>query len=197
MGFWAYGKVMEALTDAKIIEAVDPEYTDIGQYHIQRYSDWFLGSSGKRTGRFFAGVDDFSIITPKFPTGDMSVEIPSISIHKQGDFEEIAYDKSFMKQDYFSANPYGAYGHADRDLIHYRNAAAPIALKVLSIGDSFTNVPCTFFPLVFSCCDEVDMRAYPKGEFEGYYEKFDPDLVIVMINARAVEGDALTYSFFP
>lgn len=166
-GFYAYKKILDYFIKKKIIEADNSKYTDIKEYNVETYKNWYLGSLGKRTGRYFTGVDDFSIITPKFETS-MSAEIPSLSINKQGSFAEIGFDMSANKLDYFSANPYGVYGNKDRDFIRYRNASAPVNLKVLSWGDSFTNSSLTFLPLIFKKCDELDMRHY-KGNFEEYY----------------------------
>lgn len=194
-GFWAYTKIIDHLKGAGIVGEIDPMYTDIGSYNVEVYKDWFLGSSGKRTGIYFAGVDDFAIITPKFGGDDMTVEIPSWSVYRKGFFVDIAYNMGANRLDYFSGNPYMAYGHSDSDFMRYRNASAPIDLRIMSIGDSCTNIPCTFLPLVFSTCDELDMRHYQKN-FEEYYAEYDPDVVIVLIGASSVNQPNTTYRFF-
>jgi hypothetical protein len=194
-GFWAYKKIIDYLAGSGIIDAPSPEYTDINAYNIEVFKNRFLGSSGKRTGIYFAGVDDFAVITPKFASGNMTVEIPSSYVYKQGGFAEIAYNMSNNRLDYFSANPYAAYGHSDNDFTRYRNESAPIDLKVMSIGDSTTNIPCTFLPLIFKACDELDMRYY-SWDFERYYSDFDPDIVIVLIGAGSIDQPNATYDFF-
>jgi len=193
-GLWAYTKIVERLTADGTIPAVDFMYTDLAQFRSEVYRDWFLGSSGKRTGRFFAGADDFSIVTPLFDTS-LSVSVPSREVYKQGSFAEISYDHTANAKDFFVAGPYTGYGHGDEGFTAYRNALAPVDMKLLSIGDSFGNIPFTFLPLVISSCDELDMRAYT-DDFAQYYETYDPDIVIVLVNNETVVQENTTHPFF-
>lgn len=193
-GFWAYTKIIDYLRSLGRVGEIASKYTDINEYNIELYKNWFLGSSGQRTGSYYAGVDDFALITPKFPT-NMSVEISSASIQKQGDFAEVAYDREENKCDYFTALPYKTYGSGDKDFTCYRNESAPVDLKILSLGDSFGNVVFPFLPLIFHTCDELDMRWY-KGNFEQYYNEFEPDIMIVLVNTKDVVQLNTTYDFF-
>ena len=193
-GFWAYTKIIERLEEAGEMDPIASMYTDLDEYEIEVYKDYFLGSHGKRTGSYFAGVDDFSIINPKFET-DMSLEISSIGLNKQGRFADLSFDYSKLRLDYFSSNPYGAFSYGNRDMKNYRNSRAPVDLKIMTIGDSFSRVPFAFLTLVFGTCDQLDMRHY-KGDFEEYYSKYDPDVVIVLINPSQIPGKSLTYDYF-
>ena len=195
-GFWAYAKTIAYLETASAIEPVNPVLTDINEFDIDVYKDVYLGSSGKRTGRYFAGLDDFSVITPKFKT-DMSLEIPSSSISRQGGFAEVAYSHRDITIDFFNTSIYSIYGHGNRDLMLWRNDAAPIDLKVLALGDSFSNVYFTFFPLVFTTFDQMDLRQCEEGfDFLEYYSAFDPDIVIIQVNASSISNPNTTYDFF-
>ena len=194
-GFWAYAKLIEYFAQSGVIGNIDSKYTDIDEFDIEVYKDWFLGSSGKRTGKYYAGTDDFEIINPVFATRGFSVDIPQRNVGKRGSFAEVAYDMSENRRDYFFASPYSAYGNNDNGLKSYRNSSAPVNLKVMSIGDSLSNVPFTFLPLVFSECDELDMRYY-YGDFPEYYDGYDPDIIIVMIGAASPDQPNSTYDFF-
>jgi len=194
-GVWAYTKIIERLTIDGTIPAIDPMYTDLAQFQSEVYEDWFLGSSGKRTGRYFVGTDDFSVITPLFDTF-LSVSIPSADIEKQGDFATISFNQDANVRDFFLSGPYTGYGHSDRDFVSYRNALAPVDKKLLSIGDSFGNVPLTFMPLAIGSCDELDMRHYT-DDFAQYYTEYDPDIVIMLVNNETIAQDNTTYVFFP
>jgi hypothetical protein len=193
-GFWAYVKITEHLVQSGVIEPVAPGYTDINEFNVNVYESWFLGSAGERTGKYFAGVDDFSVIFPKFETR-MSVEIPSISISKQGDFSVVGYNHDELYYDLFNANPFRAYGHGWLDHKHYGNELAPTDIKVSFIGDSFSNVPALFLSLIAKYLDDIDMRYY-KGNFEEYYNDFDPDVIILMVYANNTTDDNTTYEFF-
>jgi len=193
-GFWAYTKIIERLQQDGHMPIVNSRYTDIGQFDTDIYEDWFLGTAGKRTGQYYAGVDDFAIIKPKFDTY-LTVDIPSAYIAKEGSFAHIAYNMDAFKLDYYQSNPYGIYGHGDSALTDYRNAAAPVDMKIMTIGDSLTNVTFTFLPLVFTTCQELDMRYYT-DDFAAYYDEYDPDIMLVLIHAGTPVQMNTTYDFF-
>lgn len=195
-GFWAYTKIVEYITNNGIAAPVPAMYTDINQYNVEVYEDWFLGYGGKRTGIYFSGVDDFSVITPMYPTDGMSVELQGGAYRREGNFADIAYLMDAADTfNYFGANPYGIYGNGDNDLTSYRNTNAPVDLKIMSIGDSFTNACLTFLPLAYSTCDELDMRAF-KSNFEQYYNEYNPDLLIVLVTASDALKENTVYDFF-
>ena len=193
-GFWAYMKIIQTLENATMIDPIDSFYTDITEYNIEVYDEFCLGSHGKRTGRYYAGIDDIEIITPGFDS-DISISIPSKELNIRGELSETAFNWDRLEKDFFSANPYATYNHGRSDLKEYRNESAPADLKVLTIGDSFALVPFTFLPLVFSACNQLDMRLF-EGDFLEYYSGFDPDIIIVLVNPSQVAGDNTTYDFF-
>ena len=63
-GFWAYEKILEALAEQGAISPVDTFYINKENYDFQIYEDSFLGAAGRRTGIYYAGLDDFCVITP-------------------------------------------------------------------------------------------------------------------------------------
>jgi len=193
-GLWAYAKIVETLMARGTIKSIDNMYIDIDKFNVKIFPDYFLGASGKRTGIYYAGVDDFALITPDFVT-NLSINIPSRDIDMQGEFIDVAIDLSRIQKDFFNASLYAAYGHGRPGLIEYRNDIAPVDLKVLAIGDSYSKVPFTFLPLVFSTCDELDMRDFT-GNFAEYYYEFDPDIVILLVNANQAAAENTTYDFF-
>lgn len=194
-GFWAYNEIMKYLVAEKYIESVDMKYTDINNYEILRYDKVELGSSGKRTGQYFAGMDDVEILIPKFDT-NLSLEITSKQIFNSGRFEEVAYKKDFLDDiNYFNSSKYTVYGYGNNDYAVWRNENAEIDLKIMMIGDSFGNIPFSFLPLYFSKCDELDMRSYTE-DFRTYYEEYNPDIIIVLINPSEINGENTKYDFF-
>lgn len=198
-GFWAYTKILDNLAQRGVISPVDEFFTDERNYLFEIYEDAFLGSSGKRTGRYFAGVDDFCVISPKYET-NLSIQVPDSKVDLQGRWENISYKggdiaRFLADPDYFNDNPYGRYGQGDVALTHWRNDSAPEDMKLLMIGDSFANVPYSFLPLYISQCDEMDMR-YFEGDFTAHYESFDPDVVIVMVNLNSIRTVNTLYPYF-
>ena len=193
-GLWACKTIVDTLTNSGTIGTVDPMYTDINEYDVEVFEDVFLGSFGRRTGIFFAGIDDFPVITPKFET-DFTVMMPYSEKELSGGFKETLIDYSKIERNFFQDNPYVAYGHADEGLIQYRNDNAPVDLKVLAVGDSFSHVVYIFLPLIFKSCDQLDMR-YNKGDFDEYYTNYDPDIVLMLVNPTQVIMENTTYDFF-
>lgn len=194
-GFWAYTKIIERLVSMGAISEVEEKYVDVNEFHVTTYENWFLGSSGKRTGKYYAGVDNFSVITPRFDTL-LSVSIPSIKLEKSGTFAETALSTESPNLNYFSSNPYGIYGHGDKGFISYRNEQASGDRRILSIGDSYSNASFCFLPLVFGECDQIDCRHY-KDNFADYFDVYQPDIVIVLVGAQGVKSKNVTYDFFP
>ena len=193
-GFWAYGKIVEHLIEIGLIDPIDSKYTDINEYNVEVYKNWFLGTAGQRTGRYFAGLDDFSIITPKFGT-NLSVDIPTHGISKQGDFSTVGFDHTANRFDLYEASPYNAYGHACRDYKQYINDNAPTDLSIMVIGDSHGNVAFTYLALVASSVTELDMRYYP-GDFTVFFQNADPDIVIVLVGCDGVVNPNTTHDFY-
>lgn len=198
-GFWAYGKILEKLAQIGAIPPVDPFYTDPANFTFETHPGTFLGSSGKRTGQYFAGVDDSTFIIPNFET-EISITVPERNLALTGPFQTVAWNTEvpvdYENPDYFSDNVYGLYGWGDTKLTQWRNENAPQQAKFLLIGESFGNVPFCLMPLYIASCDEMDMRYYTE-DFSSHYASFDPDTVILEVNVDQVPGQITTYPYFP
>ncbi len=198
-GFWAYTKILEKLQKMGAINPVDSFYTDPENFRFVTHPDSFLGSSGKRTGRYFAGLDDSTLIHPAFDTA-ISVSVPSRQLELQGRYEDVAYNNeavhNFADPDFYQENVYGLYGWGDTPLTHWRNENAPQQGRFLLIGDSFGNIPFSLMPLCLSSCDEMDMRYY-EGDFAQYYAEYAPDTVIFTVNPDMVISPFTTCPGYP
>ena len=196
-GLWAFGEILEKLTDMDAIEAVDPKYTDPGYYIFETYDDAFLGSAGRRTGTKFAGLDDAVLLRPEFET-DISVILPEKDLSLRGAYEEVAYstadEPDYEDPDFFKDNVYGLYGWGDTQITHWRNEGAAQQGNFLLIGESFGNIPFSLMSLVFGVCDEVDLRLY-EGDFAGYYGSFRPKTVILEMNPDMIGSVFTNYPY--
>ena len=185
-GFWAYGKILDKLARMGAIDAIDPFYADSENYTFDTYENTFLGSSGKRTGIYYAGLDDSTFIRPNFDT-DISIRIPTRNLECRGPYEDVGYKTNvvpnYQDPDFFQENHYGLYGWSDNAITHWRNEQAPQQGKFLLIGDSFGNIPFSLLSIYCSSCDEIDMRHYD-DDFAAHYEAYAPDTVIVEIYIR-------------
>ncbi len=192
-GFWAYAELLRSLEDKSMIPALPSDLTDPDNFDFIRYEDCFLGSSGKRTGRFFAGVDDFTVIVPKFDT-EISVKVESKNVDNTGRFENVytnqmltSLDIKLKNADLFNDDPYSRIGYGNSDLTHWRNSHAPLNAKFMLIGDSIASIPFALLPLSVSSCDELDMRSFG-GDFPTYFQSYNPDIIIVFVNAYGLAG---------
>lgn len=196
-GFWAYTKILDKLESMGAIGSVDSFYTDSDQYTFVTFPNTFLGSSGKRTGICYAGVDDSIFICPRFDT-EVSLAVPDRELELTGRYEEVCYNTDdeidLSDPDYFEYNAYGLYGWGDNSLNRWRNKQAPDSSRVMLIGDSFGNVPFSLMSLYFSSCDELDMRYY-SGDFSEHYRDFRPDIVILEATLDQAVGQNTGYSF--
>ena len=197
-GFWAYGKILESLARMGAIGPVDSFYTNPENFIFQTYEVTFLGSWGKRTGKYYAGVDDSIFILPDFQT-DISLTVPGSDINVRGPFEQICYNQyivhNFEDPDFFQENAYGLYGWGDTPLSQWRNDQAPVQTRFLSIGESFGNVPFSLMSLYLSECDEMDMRLYTDN-FSQYYETFAPNIILMEVNVDQLLGPITTSKYF-
>lgn len=196
-GFWAYGEMMKELEQRNIISELNQDLIDPNHYEFIKYENCLLGSSGIRTGRFYAGIDDFSLIVPRFET-EISVVIESKNVNKSGRFENVysnqtldSFHIKLSNPDLFNDNPYGRIGYGNPDITNWRNENAEEDIRFLLIGDSIGNVPFALMPIYISSCDELDMRNY-KSNFKEYFYSYDPDVILICVNAFGLAGSQAT-----
>ena len=188
-GFWANRKICERLNQDFDFQ-YNESYTDIDNYEIKTYKDWFLGSSGKKVGKYFTelGVDDIDLITPLFET-NLTEEQPLKNLVKTGDFENtVIYTENIYKKDYYSLNAYAAYHGGDFRQQIVTNNLIKSDVKILVIRDSYACVVTPFLSLQAKETHIVDVRNYSyyygdKPNMKDYIEAENPDYVIVLYKA--------------
>ena len=175
-GLWASGLILQELHDRFGMDT-HSEVLDAGNFTMEVYPDWFLGSQGKKVTLAQATPEDFTLIYPKAETLFHYV-IPSLGIDTVGDFS-VTYDMSQMEpKDYYGKNPYGAYNHADQPLIQIENERVADNGRVLIIHTSFSNCVIPFLAMDIKQVDALDLRHFT-GSVRSYIEQTQPDVVIV------------------
>lgn len=161
-------------------------YEDIDLWKVERVQNCFLGSRGRRTGRYFAGLDDFELVYPRFDT-ELSFLVPAKQIVRKGNYYETIFDFSKMESDdVFLRNVYSTYLGADYGNCFLRNQNAPILKKVLVIKDSFALPYCAFLATHFAAIDMIDLRYYTERSLYEYVEATMPDYVIYCMNSKSI-----------
>lgn len=165
------------------------KYTDINNYDIVNYPDWFLGSKGKKTGLFFTtyGADDFEIITPKFKT-DLIEEQPFKNQIRTGTFQNTVLYMENLQKDYHHSNLYATYSGGDFRLQIIKNRLNPDGKKILIVRDSFACVVTPFLSQQVKELHICDMRNFSgmvgdKINIEEYINDIKPDYVLILYTA--------------
>lgn len=184
-GFVANRAICEELSRRYGFE-YDSTYTDIQNYDVTTYPDWFLGSTGKKVGTYFdwSGAEDFDLITPKFPT-EFTEEQPLKDEVRTGGFQETLLFLDNMEKNFYEKNAYATYSGGDFRLQIMRNEQNPEGKKILLIRDSFACTVAPFLALQTSELHICDMRNYDyyvgdKLNAEEYIKEVQPDYVIVL-----------------
>ena len=184
-GFYAYGKLADWIAEKTGVK-VDEKIRDIENYSVTTYEGWHLGSYGQRTGRLYAGIDDFELILPKFDTKITNGEVT-------GTFEElfISYD-ALEKRDMTSRYTYDV--TLEQAWGDYTNLLADNDLKVLVIGDSFTKTVCPYLNISYKESRFVHYQRLDVLTAE-YVEEYDPDVVILLYYPENMLGrDGLQFN---
>lgn len=191
--FYAWGALTEVLEESYGLD-VGGEYTDEANWDISILNGWFLGSQGKRVGSLYAGVDDFTIYTPKFKT-DLTYTCPSQAIDRSGSLNEsVCFPERTEQKDWFGGNPYTYYAGGDYPIATIVDHSNPDGPKLLLIRDSFA---CAITPFLALSCSElttVDLR-YLEQDLLETIQQIDPDLVLTLYTVGTV-GNANMFDFF-
>ncbi|MCR5256366.1 MAG: hypothetical protein K6D96_10670 [Acetatifactor sp.] len=181
--FSAMGWISEYMEDRIFHESVPGEYKDPASYETEIIEDSFLGANGRRTGKNYAGLDDFTVLTPKFETSltlcDDNGEL------KTGSFDEVLLYREYLDSDSLYENSmYDVYTGLDRDYFKIINNEPVIDKKIFVVKDSFSRPVIAFMSTIYREIVAVDVR-YNDPEKESLYEiidREDPDVVLMMYN---------------
>lgn len=177
------------------------ELGDLSNYSVTTYNDWFLGSQGKKVGKYFTplGVDDISIILPNFET-HMTEEQPNKNLFREGNFSETAmYMENVKIKDLYTLNPYVAYSGGDFREQIITNKKEPDAPTMLLIRDSFGCAAAPFLSLRASRLYIADVRDYAyyvgdKINVGEYIKEKNPDYVIILYNGVSAGSDLFDFN---
>ena len=185
--FYAYTKVMDYL---KKIGDLDSglQYKNMSYFKRFELKKSFLGSQGKRVGKFYAGVDDFAYLLPRFAT-DYHVQVfnddGSIKSDRKGSFlDSIISSDCLSRSTTIETDRYAAYGgnYPLTKIINHRCSAG----KILIIKDSFGLPFSAFASLNFKETDLIDLRKFKKMNLIDHLENNRYDLILFIISPAEV-----------
>ena len=185
-GLWAAQHIMRTLEENGV--AVDCGLLADESMDSITYDDIFLGSQGKKIGRFWAGKDSFSLITPNYDT-EFIVSQPLKNEHLEGSFEETLLQKdnlTYTKP--YTTDVYSTYTGGNFALQTIKNVNSDNA-KILVIRDSYGQTTTPFMALGCGELHTIDIRWSERIEsVQKYIEDFDPDAVVILYTIDTINN---------
>lgn len=172
--------------------SIDEKLMNLESYHVKTYKNFFQGSMGRRVGVLYGGIDNFTLITPDFPT-NLTVERHDKSYDEvsTGPFEDSALVKSNLDENKpIDTNRYAVYRGDNAELVFKNNLDA--ANSVILIKDSFGLPVYSFLAPAIKKTSALDMRYFDKNVVE-YAKENNPDVVIIMYNADTFNDEMFDF----
>lgn len=194
--FWAYQDLTQYL-QKQYGFAVEPFYLEKENWNFLTYKNVYLGSMGRKTGMYYSGADDITLIYPKFNTKyQMRMEYTKeMILEPEGRFEEtlLSYVPFRNGLDPFNTyyDKYASYLSGDYRLVHIVNEKNPNGPKILFIKDSIARPVAAFLSTMCSEVWLIDPRYY-KDSIEDFVGEHQLDYIFVMYLPQNI-----TLDFFP
>jgi hypothetical protein len=195
--FWAFGKLVDKLNqDYDTSLDKDEFYRNKENYNFVTYDNAYIGSMGRKAGKYYAGVDDFTLIYPKFKTSYSYYSKTGDSIiNQEGSFEEALISKVPFKPENdvyaLEADKYFSYLYGNLGLVHVHNKNNETGLKVLFVKDSLAVPVATFLSTLCSDVYLIDPRYY-KEDISEFANNTKLDFIFMSYYPQN-----LTKEFFP
>ena len=143
----------------------------------------FLGTWGRRTGRFYVEPDDFIYYIPKFATDIEAEHTGNYEYKLRSSFYYTMMTPEYVEQskDGIKTNRYSVYLGGYTNEIKAKNYNVTNDKKVLIFHDSFGFPLSAFISLTFGETHILDLRNY-KGDIDKYIADYKPDIVLAIYN---------------
>lgn len=181
---------MNAMFDTKLDE--DGYYRNLDNYNIYTYEQSYLGSMGREAGIIYSGLDDFTIIYPKFPTDyEREYYMGGDFYNLDGSFEETVFNSTYLNaEDIYANDKYSIYLDGVLIYDHIKNKNCPDGLKILWIRDSFTSPMAAFMSTSVSQMDLLWSINYEE-DIEKLLAENEYDYVVIAIAGMNLSNDNL------
>ena len=159
------------------------------------YKDIFLGTYGKRVGKYYDGMDDFVYITPYFDTKFEVINyrnVGEVESIKKGNFTETFTYPEFLDRNLDrDLSVYYTYSKGTKAEVNITNLNAYNNKKLLILKDSFADSAYPFLALNFQKTKVIDVRRYKAIRLHKYIERYNPDVIIFLQNAQSLYDKTL------
>ena len=187
-GLWATREISAALGNLDPSFETDPGLFAPSNYDCETFERVFLGSHGRRSGAWYAGLDDLDVLTPRFETA-LRFSVPSQGIVREGSFAEtMLFPEKLTEKDKMNSAAYDVYCGGEYDLLRVENLYHGNGKRLLVLQDSFSLVVIPFFSLGYEQVDYLDLRQWA-GDLLDYMDETQPDAVLILYNPGALEDN--------
>ncbi len=191
-GFEAYQIITKDLDNHLGLDVPDNYLTD---YNKKVYKNIFLGTYGKRVGKYYGGLDDFAYITPNFDTKFEVTNyrnVGEVESCKKGDFVETMTYPEFLTYNLDrDMSTYYTYSKGTKSEIIVLNKNAYNDKKLLILKDSFADCVYPFLSINFEETRVLDIRRYKNIRLYRYIRKYKPDAILFLQNAQSLYDETL------
>lgn len=170
--FWEFGQLVNKLNKyyGMNLDKTD-YYTNKENYNFIKYPNSYIGSMGRKTGIIYGGIDDFTLIYPKFKTSySYYSKTNGQEMKLEGRFEEALLTVSPFRTEKgiysLEADKYSSYLFGNRGIVHIVNKDNLNGPKILFIKDSLAVPLAAFMSTVCSEVYLVDPRYYKESILE-------------------------------
>lgn len=183
--FYSYGRLAEFLNEN--YSYTDPDelayLTNEMWFEKREMPESFLGTWGRRTGRYYVKPDDFVYYVPNFSTDIEATHISDETFHLRSSFYYTMMTPDYVEnsKDGIKTNRYSVYLGGYTNETRAVNYNVSNDKKVLIFHDSFGFPLSAFLSLTFRETRILDLRNY-EGNFEKYIEDYKPDIVLAIYN---------------
>ncbi len=164
--FYAFTQITDWIGENEGV-CVNLEVKDINNYEIEKYNQWHLGSYGQRTGAYYAGIDDYDLLIPKYEVSFLDSEG---CLHSFRD--EVVNEQVFENR-----NPANRYTYDYAMICPTDVASTAKDYSVLMVSDSYSKAMAPYLKLAYS---DYYYQYYAEGFDSSYVTEIDPDIVIMM-----------------
>lgn len=195
LGFSAMVADMESRYGVEL----DPSkfYRNLSNYNTYFYPQSMLGSIGRNSGINYSGLDDFTLITPKFETDLIweAIDLSGDKKRKEGSFEEAILQLNLLSSTkIYSVSKYDTYIETINPWDKITNKNNKDGPKILCIRDSYFSPTLSFLaPL----CSEIHMiwplATASNVDIEKYLEENSFDYVFIELYPHNIKEEAFTF----
>ncbi len=173
---------------------LDPtgKYCDMNNYYQDTYKESFMGSMGRETGELYGGLDDFTLMTPKFETSVRYSYYTSSgqTLGNEGSFTDtLILKRQFTRDDLYLRDLNNCYMSGVMLADEIENNLAENDTSVLMIRNSYSSPVAVFLTPMIKKMDLVwGINASERSIMERI-ENNHYDYVIVAINVDNFDNE--------